>query len=151
MKKHFVILALLLCLVGCKSDAPDYTFQNQGEAIVSIELIHNHNEYGFGIDETNFHSIEFLDKEELVSFMNQIYDLEITCVDFMGPLFGYGEYFARVTYLNGDIEIYGSGNIEYVEADDTPSGFGIFYFQNPDEFLNVLLTYIDIPVEEPSE
>ena len=35
MKKHFVILALLLCLVGCKSDAPDYTFQNQGTDFIN--------------------------------------------------------------------------------------------------------------------
>lgn len=70
MKKiYMIVLILLLWLNGCDFEDPVYTFQNQEEEITSIELIHNHNEYGEGINELNFHFIRTLDEEESLSFI----------------------------------------------------------------------------------
>lgn len=148
MKKYFILfLIILLALSGCRTDASVYEFRNQGEQIVSIELIQNLNQYGEGTDETFFHGLATLSGEECTDFMQQLCQLRIKSIGYRNPLWGYGAYFARVTYVNGDIEIYGSENIEYIACGDDPTGFSLFHFEDEEAFLDVLSGYINIPAD----
>ena len=75
------------------------------------------------------------------NFMDEIYKLETRrCTP---PLWGWGDYVAKVVYDNGDVELLGSRNIEFVEIDISASGEGNYCFWERGIFEEVFLRYLD--------
>lgn len=136
-----VISALLLFLAGCSHASSTYQFSNETADIVSIEMLHNQNPYGEGTDINNIHLIRELEEDEIVPFMTEIYALETD--RYNPPLWGYGEYIAKVTYTNGDIEMLGSLNIVYIASGADSNGVSPYFFTG-DGFTEVFSEYVDI-------
>ena len=82
-----------------------------------------------------------LSTDEIESFMDEIYKLEIRRS--YPPMWGGGDYVARVTYDNGDVELLGSGNIEYVESGSLATGDGPYVFWGYGIFEEVFLRYLE--------
>mgnify|MGYP006967349553 CR=1 FL=1 len=157
MKKRILIAAcIIICIVAfllirLNWQPEAYPFPNKNVEIKKVELLRNLNSEGYGILEENFLLLAELDTDEINTFMTDIYELETNRRN-GGPLWGYGEFFARVTYANTDVEYLGIGNIELVSNDhhdgissgSQQSGFGSYYF-SPDEFLSIFVKYADIP------
>lgn len=143
-------LVLLILFAGCQIEPSTYPFPNRQVEIISIELFHNQNDDGYGIAENNFLLLKELEAEEIPQFMEDIYALTTKRRD-GGPLWGYGAFFAKVTYMNGNIEYLGSHNIEFVTVGDITtaasgketSGFGSYYFDS-ESFVAVFSEYADI-------
>lgn len=155
MRRKIVRTAMLaVCVFGivcglcaCRWRPLSYPFPNKDTAIAQVELMRNDNPRGFGTDEANFVLLKTLDSSEASSFMEAVYVPETKC-RVGGPLHGYGPYFARVTYTNGDVEYLGCNNIELisenrrngVSSGNTQTGFGSYHF-NWDEYLEVFFSY----------
>lgn len=146
MKQYTImLLAVLIIITGCTEQtkmSPTYQFSNTVEEIVSIDLLHNRNENASGTDEAKFHLMRTLEEDEIISFMEDVYMLETSyCIS--PPLWGYGLYIARVEYANGDVEMLGSKNIEYIENGSVPNGVGAYYFV--DHGLETVISeYVDL-------
>ena len=143
MKRLSIILCLVLVLPSCKKHPPSYAYPNPVDEILSVELIHNQNNEGYGIDEEGFVHIRYLEEQEVEAFISEIRSLETRWWK-SRPIWGYGPYFARVVYLNGDVEILGVINIEFISAGEDPSGYGRYYY-NWDSFMEVFLEYAQTP------
>ena len=133
------IFILIFMLSGCNRMPDEYSFPNTSGTVLSVELIHNINPEGVGIDETNFEILCVLDVEASQSFLKEIQSLP-THRRYTGPFWGYGPYFARITYMNGDIEIFGCHHFEFIENGAEPTGFGSYKFQH-DDFMKVFSSY----------
>lgn len=138
----FFICAVLF--VGCAGKPTSYIYPNQTIEVVSIEIVLNQNSENTGINEDNFDILADLNEEDFVLFTKKIQSLK-TYRKRGGPLWGYGKYFARITYINGDIEILGYENIEFIKKGASPSGFGSYYYINPDELLAIFSEYTNLP------
>lgn len=115
VKVLIILLVLLFTLNGCKTENESYLFANSLEDVVSIELLHNRNENGIGTDEANIYLIYSLKEDEFSGFMEELYSLESDRN--APPSWGYGDYIAKVSYSNGDVEMFGSLHIEYIPGD----------------------------------
>ena len=129
-------------MAGCSRIPATYQFPNRQESIESVVLLHNMNRFGQGTDETNMQVLKVLSDEEIVEFMDSLYSLP-TERDGTPPSWGYGEYIAKVTYENGDVEMFGSLNIVYIAKGDWISGIGEHIFVG-DCFVNLFSEYVDI-------
>ncbi len=141
-RKLFFIMLCLMFLLGCSGKPETCPYANPAEEITGVTLIHNQNEYGEGIDESKFECIRELNADEIDFFMDSVCRLP-THRRSGGPLWGYGEYMAKVTYANGDIEILGTLNIEYIPNGSAPTGFGSYYFEG-DGLRMLILEYVQI-------
>lgn len=143
MKRIMIIvflltLLILLCMLPWVSRT--YTFSNSVENIVSIELLINSNEVGKA-EEDKLVFQKSLSVDEINCFMAEIYKLETRrCYP---PMWGWGDYVAKVTYDNGDIEMLGSSNIEYVESGTFATGDGPYAFWGYGIFEEIFLRYLD--------
>lgn len=117
-----------------------YEFPNSTDHIVSIELMVNSNEVGEA-EEDKLITQKSLSMDEIESFMDEIYKLETRRR--YPPMWGWGDYVARVTYDNGDVELLGSGNIEYVESGSLATGDGPYVFWGYGIFEEVFLRYLE--------
>lgn len=142
MKKTVIIVLLLVALSGCSGVEDTYSFPNRDMKIISIELLHNRNVNGIGIDESNMVLLKVLDEEEITEFMNACYQLP---TKEMGtpPATGYGEYVAKIRYENGDVEIFSTYNIELIPNGCEAVGCGTHYFPVK-SFNDVFAEYTDI-------
>lgn len=118
-----------------------YIFQNPIDQIESIELLYNQNDGGEGINTSNICSIRMLDQNEVQPFMKAIYRLE-TRIAYPPPS-GWGCYIAKISYCNGDVEILGSYNIEYISVGHSPTGIGTYFFTGK-AFEELFAKYIDV-------
>lgn len=136
----------MFILNGCNMKSATYEFTNSMEEIISIELLHNRNEGGVGTDEENIDLIYELNEEEFESFMDDIYDLETArCYP---PFWGYGDYIAKVTYSNGDVEMLGSLHIEFIPSEGVDlAGYGDYFFKDAEAFIQILEEYCELPDE----
>lgn len=134
------LILLSLILLSHNKISRNYVFSNSIEDVVSIELLYNQNSGGEGIDSSNIHSIRLLTTEEIHPFMEEIYRLETRTAN--PPPSGWGCYLAKVTYSNGDVEMLGSYNIEYILAGHVPTGIGTYFFTG-DAFEKLFSSYID--------
>lgn len=117
-----------------------YEFAHPVEDIVSIDLLLNTNESGKA-DKALLIFQKSLDQNEIFSFMSEVYSLETRrCYP---PLWGWGEYVAQVTYANGDVELLGSANIEFVPSGDCATGDSPYSFWHYGAFEAVFLEYLD--------
>lgn len=142
MKRLIAIILLLVLLTGCTRPDPTYSFPNKDIRITSIELLHNMNKNGIGIDENNMVLLRTLSEEEIVHFMDACYQLPTKRMG-TPPATGYGEYVAKIIYENGDIEIYSTYNIELIPKGNKAVGCGSHYFP-VNSFNDVFAQYIDI-------
>ena len=110
------------------------------EDIVCIDLLINTNEVGKA-DADKLIFQKRLSEKEISSFMLDVYCLETRrCYP---PMWGWGDYVAKVTYANGDFELLGSGNIEYVESGTIPTGDGAYAFWGYGLYEEVFFRYLD--------
>lgn len=141
MKKLCIILLMSILLCGCFKMSETYQFSNPLEEIVSIELIHNRSNNGRGINPDDYFPIKTLGEKEVHDFMSEVYSLPTRTVG-TPPPFGYGEYIAKVTYTNGDIEMLNTNNIEFIPSGSNPTGVGEYFFVGND-FEELILRYSD--------
>jgi len=145
MKKYLWLLGFILPILVVLSIlfprvSPTYIFPNPVDEIVSIDLIINMNKPG----ETEEELLSFqrsLTEEEIQHFMDEIYELKTEMP--YPPPWGWGRYIAKVTYDNGDIEMLGSGNIEYVENGSVADGCGTYTFYGYGVFEEIFLRYLE--------
>ncbi|MBQ6831058.1 MAG: hypothetical protein IJO28_00330 [Oscillospiraceae bacterium] len=133
-----LIFVLIFVLLLCSCAPRQYTFPNKGQPVVSIELLYNphanKNVIGGPME-----SIRFLQKEEVDTFLQALYTIEThRCIT--PPPTDYGFYVARVVYENGDIEIFGSRHIEFIEKGQEPAGIG-GYCLTPEDFKELFFEY----------
>ena len=140
MKKAAIIFFLAsMFLCGCVSR--EYTFPNKDQPIESVEMLYNPhaNNGNIGGDMEILRSLTI---EEAYSLLQALYKLETgRCTT--PPPTGYGFYVIRVTYTNGDVEIFGSRHIEFIENGDEPKWIGSYYFPG-DAFLDLFSQYVEI-------
>ena len=142
MKKITIIILFLVTLFGCAGTDSTYSFPNRDMRIISIQLLHNRNVNGVGIDESNMVLLKELSEEEIPEFMNACYQLP-TKIMGTPPSTGYGEYVAKILYENGDIEIFSTYNIELIPDGCKAVGCGTHYF--PVKCFNDVFTeYTDV-------
>ena len=132
-------LLLVVYLVFFFRASRTYVFSHPVEDIISVDFLINANEVGKA-EEDKLIFQKSLSAEEVKSFMSEIYELETRRS--YPPMWGWGDYVARVTYSNGDVELLGSGNIEYVENGSSATGDGFFVFWEYGVFEEVFLRYL---------
>lgn len=142
MKKLVCTMLLICSLLGCSYKPTSYQFPNKSIPIDSVELFHNMNPGGIGIDENNMDLLLTLEDSEINGFMEDIYELPTERCG-TPPPYGYGEYIAKVTYENGDIEMFGSKNIVYIPSGERSYGVGEYFFEAT-TFEKLFSQYIDI-------
>ena len=144
MKRVYLIIAsIIIVVILWISMFPQvsqiYVFRNSLQDIASIELFINTNETGQA-EVDKLLSQKLLAKDEIERFMAEVYRLETRrCYP---PMWGWGDYVAKVTYSNGDIELLGSSNIEYVEHGKSATGDGPYSFWKYGAFDEVFLRYL---------
>ena len=140
MKK---IVVIALCIItffigGCKPR--EYTFPNKNQPVEKIELLYN----SFAEKDTGSRTMDLictLEHEQIDTFLNAVYCLDTNrCIT--PPPTDYGVYVARVVYQNGDVEMFGSRHIEFIEKGDTPKAIGEYYFSG-DAFDKLFLEYAE--------
>ena len=143
MKKYILyLLPLVLLLTGCAQRAAQHSFPNTSVPVERIELLLNENENGEGTDEANMVLLRELDAEEIFSFLEEVYALPTEKVG-TPPPWGYGSCIAKITYENGDVQILGNLNIEFIEQGSSPTGVGSYCF--PDDcFQTVFEKYVSL-------
>lgn len=138
MRKSLIITLIIctLLLNGCKPR--EYPFPNKGQPIERIELLYNpyadNGNIGGPMD-----SICILESDSMGAFLSALYDMETDrCIT--PPPTGYGFYVARIVYQNGDVEMFGSRHIEFVEKGSEPAWIGEYYFTG-DAFEELFFEY----------
>lgn len=139
-----VIIVFIFFLALCIATNFDtYDFPNRESKIESIILYRNHNEevsnVTSSVDPQYFSVIRILKDDEFDGFMSEIMKLK-TKGNGNPAKVGYGKYFAMVTYLNGNTEIFSSRIIEIIEKGCEPSGVGDYYFSDSG-FMKVFTKY----------
>lgn len=119
-----------------------YRYPHAPENAVSLELLHNQNTDAFASDDSKFVLLKTLEGEEMIDFLNEARNIE-TSYSVTPPPRGYGDYVARVTYANGDVEYYGSTHLEFVENGTERTGVGAYYFA-ADAMERLILEYCGI-------
>jgi len=137
----FLVLAFIILSNLSNRIPKQYSFPNSIDDIVNIELLYNQNEGGEGINPSNICSIRILDQNEVQPFMKAIYRLETRIAN--PPPSGWGCYIAKISYCNGDVEILGSYNIEYIPVRHSPTGIGTYFFTGK-AFEELFAKYIDV-------
>ena len=144
MKRQIAVLSLLMLLLCSCSRIPDtYSFPNQSEAITSIEFLHNMNPGGIGTNEDNMVLLYTMSEKEIEAFLDALYELPTVKVG-SPPPWGYGLHIVKITYKNGDIEMYGSNNIEYIQAGAKIWGIGDYRFVSNKDFESLIAEYVDL-------
>lgn len=142
MKKWVYAMLLVCTLLGCSYKPTSYQFPNKSIPIHSVELLHNMNPGGIGIDENNMDLLLTLGDLEIMGFMENIYGLPTKRCG-TPPPYGYGEYIAKVTYENGAVEFFGSTNIVHIPSGKISYGVGDYFFDGT-SFEELFSQYIDI-------
>jgi len=145
MKRFLVIFLVLVTLSGCSRISDVYEFANRDVTIEKIELLYYPASIDFDAERNKFWFIRELEAEEIAVFMEQLYELPTKRAR-PTPLSDYGPYIARVSYINGDTEYFGSWHIELVEAGTNRFSVGVYYFPG-DCFEELFFSYAGSPEE----
>ena len=137
----FFMLVFLVLSISSNRTPKHYIFPNPIDQIESIELLYNQNNGGEGINTSNICSIRMLDQNEVQPCMKAIYRLE-TRIAYPPPS-GWGCYIAKISYCNGDVEILGNYNIEYISVGHSPTGISTYFFTGK-TFEELFAKYIDV-------
>lgn len=131
MKKFLIVVAAILGIglvaagINYVRLQQPYGFPNRGKAVASVELIYNKYTGDTCRLFWDTYVVGVLDEDETNGFMEALCCQETKTVE-KATSFGYGEYIVRVTYANGNMEIYGSDCIESIKAGDSPTGIGTY-------------------------
>ena len=132
----FVLIWVVVVFLLPGRVSKTYEFAHPAEDIVSIDLLLNTNESGKA-DESLLIFQKSLNDNEIDSFMSEVCALETN--RYYPPMWGWGDYVAKVTYANGDTELLGSTNIEFVPSGASATGDGSYSFTHYGEFEAVFL------------
>lgn len=133
-KRTRCVLVTLLVVVffWCWSEIATpshYRYPHSTADAVRVELLRNHNTDAFASDDGKFELLAVLEGEWMAAFLSEVRELETSyCIS--PPPRGYGEYVARVTYSNGDVEYYGTWHIEFVKSGEARAGVGGYSFRD---------------------
>lgn len=141
MRKFAIITLIIITLLlsGCMPD--EYTFPNKNQPVEKIELLYNPHANKGNIGGP-METICTLEEDSIVAFLERLYQLE-TAMCITPPPTGYGFYVAQVVYQNGDVELYGSRHIEFIEKGNKPTRIGEYYFSG-DGFEELFCEYAGI-------
>lgn len=137
--KRLLLIAVILIVLSSVCIPNEYRFPNELESIVSIQIMHRINPDSG--DPTEYSFVKEMDTNEIPTFMDAVYSLE-TKKGGTPPRWSYGEYMAKITYTNGDMEFLGTHCIEFVCSGDSPSGIGAYYFADEDAFRNLIQQFL---------
>ncbi len=144
MRKTFIVILALAIIIFLRVNyvwPQEYVFRHGIEMVDRVELLYNQSEeYSDGYESFEFQIIRELQGDELISFMNEVYMLD-TAKGGYPPRWGYGWYVAKVTYSNGDVEMLGSYNIEFISSGKEQTGVGRYYFTG-DAFEETFSRYV---------
>jgi hypothetical protein len=122
MRKISIVLITLFLLCGCSKLPDTYPFARKNLDITGVEVLCNDGYVG-----QNFRLIRTLEAEEIVDFMNALYELPTQkCIT--PPSMNFGKNVIKVIYENGDVEYFASWHIELVEKGAEIKGVGAYYF-----------------------
>lgn len=124
MRKIVFILMLIPLLFGCRRIPETYQFANTELEIKQVELLSN---ASVGYTGQEFTLVRALDEDEISDFMDALYKLETKKCTTPPPR-NFGPHIVRVTYENGDMELFASWHIEFVENGKAITGVGAYYF-----------------------
>lgn len=140
--RKFIVITLIITTIffsSCKSRV--YTFPNKGHQVKEVALLYNPHAHKGNIGGP-METICTLDDESTVAFLEKLYQLDTDrCIT--PPALGNGFYVAQVVYQNGDIELFGSRHIEFVEKGCEPLRTGAYYFSG-DGFEELFCEYAGI-------
>lgn len=137
--KYWVALGIviLVCVVSYQNKSQSYPFQQPLSQVKEIGFFLKE---GSDISEDAFTVLRVITGDEAERFLKEF--SEMKCYrPFKGPDWGYGTYVIKIVYDNGDREIIGPWNNEYVPAGEEPSGFGSYHFDE-DEFRELFEKYV---------
>ena len=150
-KKNIVYSMILICsifLLGCSileyEPYPEtYDFPNREQEIACINLMYNEERDGShqGTDQSKMRLLKELSSEEIKTFMAELYTLETRRVG-TPPPWGYGAYFALVTYANGDAEVYSILNIEFIPSGAEMTGYSSHCFSDGRALKALIIKYL---------
>ncbi len=130
--RGILIILLIWIVFWCWDEIAipsSYRYPHSVADAVRVELMRNRNTDVFSSDDSKFVLLTTLEGEQMTAFLCAVRDLETGyCISPPGR--GYGDYVARVTYANGDVEYYGARNIEFVENGAERTGVGAYYFRD---------------------
>lgn len=139
------LLLLTACSIpGVKPRPKTYDFPCIEQEIVNVKLMYNEerrNGSHQGTDQSKMRVLKELSSEEIEAFMTELYALETRRVG-TPPPWGYGAYFAVVTYANGDAEIYSALNIEYIPAGSEMTGYSDYCFSDERAVQSLIKKYL---------
>ena len=134
----FAVLLVFFCW-GEIATPSHYHYPHSAIDAVRVELLHNQNTDAFASDDSKLVLLKILEGAEMIDFLNEVRSIETSyCVT--PPPRGYGDYVARVTYTNGDVEYYSSNHLEFVENGTERTGVGAYYFEG-DAMERLILGY----------
>ena len=123
-----------------------YRYPHSVADAVCVELLRNHNTDAFASDDRKFELLKVLEGEGMTTFLSAVRNLETSyCIT--PPPRGYGEYVARVTYANGDVEYYGTWHIEFVKSGEARTGVGSYSFRD-NALESLILEYCGLTPEK---
>ena len=138
MKIVILLLVIISILCGCSPLPETYPFKDQNDSIESIELLYHPSPEG-DFTLADYVLVRELAFDEIDPFMDALHTIK-TKKTTMSPVRDYGVYVVRVTYVDGEIEIFGNYHIEFVESGEYETGVG-FYFFVGDKFKELFLEY----------
>ena len=138
MKKIMIIILFVISLYigGCKPR--EYTFPNKNQTVEKVELLYNPYTDNSASDR-EMEVVCVLKKEQVSAFLESLYSLDTSRCTTPPPR-NYGVYIARVVYQNGDVEMFGSRHIEFIQKGDSPKAVGAYYFSG-EEFEKLFFEY----------
>lgn len=141
MKKvrRFLLIAVILAFLIRIYIRSEYRFPNDMESIVSVQIMQCSDTEPW--DPSGYWLLKELNTNESPEFMEKIYSLE-TERGGTPPRWSYGEYMAKITYANGDMECLGTHCIAFVPSGEWQSGVGEYYFADEEAFLNLIQQYL---------
>ena len=139
IKKRWLLIGAILILLTRIYILREYRFPHDAQSVAGIRIMHRVNQASG--DPLEYVFLKELDKNEIPAFMEQIYALE-TQRGGTPPRWGYGEYMAEITYINGDMEYLGTHCIGFVPSGGRASGVGEYYFADEEAFLDLIRPYL---------
>lgn len=136
MRRLLVFFMVIPLLCACSRIPETYSFAYEGKTIACVELLNNYSAVYTGQE---FTVIRNLSEDEIPAFMDMLSQLETRqCIT--PPPRNFGPHIVRVTYADGDMELFGSWHIEFVEKGQSVKGVGAYCFSE-DDFENLFMEY----------
>ena len=136
-----VILIISLLLVGCQGNHKKVSLRYSIEDIVSIELLHDTN---ISVAD-EWKVLYILSDNEIDMFVDALCNLNVN--KYWSPSGHWGHIFIRISYLNGDQEIFGTGAFEYISATEESDfdDWHYIYYQDMYDLFSKYVNKAELP------